>query len=532
MAPWAAMAAARAAMAFSVVNQAGQFGGDLLLPSGRGYADHGAAEAGIDGDGRIGKDDRFGERRPDVFGRPEVAVRRHADRGVADARPCAERRRQQRRLAAGGDVVGQQFLGQRAHVGVGGMDLVDHQHQPHQRRAAHVGVLGFQHRQQCLVDGADSDHAGEIALGMFARPDRPVARVILDLVEPVVSQWQGAVRRVFEIARHGEDDGRRLPRPQGGGELFYAPVERRGGSAGGQGEIEPVDGADPEALDEAPERRLGLARAGFRFEDGQRPRRRREGGLRRVRRKAEGRVEVRFRREAGAPGRGVEADSFQPFAGPLLQPLGRRAVPPVGRGDPVGQHGQAGERVDQRRGERDGRRVGKSLPESGVGNVAKAQEFVRRLVVAGRLPVTQVDMPAEISGGIGPGLAVMGENGVEPIKQGVWVGPLAKPVDVDAAADEFVRPGDRRHVPDHRCSGKTPFLEAGVDLAEIVQEYEPAEAVEPDLRKGVRAGEPTQAAANAGQPAQREEHGRYVAAVIDKVLALAIVSELPPGRRC
>jgi hypothetical protein len=138
--------------------------------------------------------------------------------------------------------------------------------------------------------------------------------------------------------------------------------------------------------------------------------------------------------------------------------------------------------------------------------------------------------PAEVFGSIGPGLAVMGENGVEPVKQGVRVGPLAAPVDVDAAADEFIRPGDRRHVPDHRRSGKTTLLEAGVDLAEIVQEYEPAEAVEPDLRKGVRAGEPAQAAANTGQPTQRDEHGRHVAAMIDKVLAIATVSELPPGR--
>jgi hypothetical protein len=122
--------------------------------------------------------------------------------------------------------------------------------------------------QKRLINGADGDLRREITLGTLRRPALP-----LDIVWMVVplhlETWQRPTFGVIDphLTRHRKDNCRPVA-------INENPVTKNlntlenlgGGDAGGQGEVKAVDLAPPEEMHKTPQRRLGLAGAGFRLE--------------------------------------------------------------------------------------------------------------------------------------------------------------------------------------------------------------------------------------------------------------------------
>ena len=140
------------------------------------------------------------------------------------------------------------------HVGVGGVDLIHHQQQARQRRVAHPGMTGAQHRQHGLVDGPDRHRGGHDAL---AATDRPRWRVPLPGVVGIQFTRHRSHHAAFQVGR--------VPAHQRGDAL----VQFGRGRPGRHREIESVDLAPVHQSQRVQHGGFRLAGSGRRLDDDQ-----------------------------------------------------------------------------------------------------------------------------------------------------------------------------------------------------------------------------------------------------------------------
>ena len=116
-------------------------------------------------DRRVG--DRFGfVRRGNALERPAGATEQQA---LPGRRP--QGRRHEQRVPAGSGVGVEQGFNDDPHIGVRGMDFVNHQQVAGQAGRPHVGMTNLQRAHHCLVHGADGDLSGQEPLGRLGGPE-------------------------------------------------------------------------------------------------------------------------------------------------------------------------------------------------------------------------------------------------------------------------------------------------------------------------------------------------------------------------
>ncbi len=145
------------------------------------------------------------------------------------------------------------------------MYFIHHQQAARQQGVAHVGVPNFERTEQGLVNRADGNGRGQKTFGRFGHPTL-VRLLVGGMIGPLhLEVWQAdlflVVRRF--IARQGTHHHGRMCRPQATHQFPHALVQLRCSNAGGQCKVQAIDLARFKQLNEAPQRRLGLAAASF-----------------------------------------------------------------------------------------------------------------------------------------------------------------------------------------------------------------------------------------------------------------------------